>query len=155
MRPSQRGLLNCTDRCPVSLILVPWSRLPRSRSRYNGPRSRRPSFRSWDRRRLQRDLVLVDKPRSFSYSEHRLVPAGAASGSTPVLSPKLVSFPAPRFFPSLLVSGGQVMAQPVQLDLVSLSRRKVSFSFDKQHWHLQRKLRSWDLGTACGKSSEK
>jgi hypothetical protein len=29
------------------------------------------------------------------------------------------------------------MAQPVQLDLVSLSRRKISFSFDKQHWHLQ------------------
>ena len=110
MRPSRRGLLKCTDRCPVSLILVPWSRLPRSRSRYNGPRSRRPSFRSWRSRRLQRDLVLVDKPRSFSYSEHRLGPAAAASGSTPVLSPKLVSFPAPRFFPSLLVSGGQVMA---------------------------------------------
>jgi hypothetical protein len=35
--PSRRGLLNCTDRCPVSLILVHWSRLPRSRSRYNGP----------------------------------------------------------------------------------------------------------------------
>ena len=145
MRPSQRGLLNCTDRCPVSLILVPWSRLPRSRSRYNGPRFRRPSFRSWHSRRLQRDLVLVDKSRSFSYSEHRLVPAGAASGSTPVLSPKLVSFPAPRFFPSLLVSGGQVTAQPVQLDLVSLSRRKVSFSFDKQHWHLQ--LEVQELGS--------
>ena len=155
MRPSQRGLLNCTDRCPVSLILVPWSRLPRSRSRYNGQRSRRPSFRSSPSRRLQRDLVLVDKPRSFSYSEHRLVPAGAASGSTPVLSPKLVSFPAPRFFPSLLVSGGQVTAQPVQQDLVSLSRRKVSFSFDKQHWPVQRQLRSWDPGTACGKSSGK
>ena len=28
-----RGLLNCTDRCPCLLILVPWSRLPRSRSR--------------------------------------------------------------------------------------------------------------------------
>ena len=110
MRPSRRGLLNCTDRCPVSLILVPSSRLPRSRSRYNGPRSRRPSFRSWDRRKLQRDLVLVGKPRSFSYSEHRLGPAESCTASTGVLSPKLVSFPAPRFFPSLLVNGGQVMA---------------------------------------------
>ena len=146
MRPSQRGLLNCTDRCPVSLILVPWSRLPRSRSRYNGPRSRRPSSGSSASRRLQRDLVLVDKPRSFSFSEHRLVPAGAASGSTPVLSPKLVSFPAPRFFPSLLVSGGQVMAQPVQQDLVSLSRRKISFSFDKQHWHLQPEVQELGSG---------
>ena len=66
-----------------------------------------------------------------------------------------MSFPAPRFFPSLLVSGGQVMAQSVQLDLVSLSRRKVSFSFDKQHWHLQLEAQELVLGTACGKSSEK
>jgi len=47
MRLPRRGLLNCTDRCPVSLILVPSSRLPRSRLQDNGHGSRRPSFRSW------------------------------------------------------------------------------------------------------------
>ena len=48
VRPSLRELLNCTDRCPCSLILVPSSRLPRSRSRTNGHWSSRPSFRSWE-----------------------------------------------------------------------------------------------------------
>ena len=60
---------------------------------------------------------LTNLARSRSKDTDWAFPA-AGSGSTSVLSPKLVSFPAPRFFPSLLVSGGQVMAQPVQLDLV-------------------------------------
>jgi hypothetical protein len=37
-------------------------------------------------------------------------------------------------------------------DLVSLSRRKVSFSFDKQHWHLQ--LEAQELGS-CGTAGGK
>ena len=110
MRPSRKGLLNCTDRCPVSLILVPSSRLPRSRFLYNGQRFRGPFSGSWDPRRLQRELVLVDKPRSSSFKGHRLGPAGAAEPAAQRASGSSVSFPAPRFFPSLLVSGGQVMA---------------------------------------------
>jgi hypothetical protein len=53
VRPSLRELLNCTDRCPCSLILVPSSRLPRSRSRTNGQPSSITCWRSWELR--QRD----------------------------------------------------------------------------------------------------
>ena len=99
VRPSLRELLNCTNRCPCSLILVPSSRLPRSRSLYNGHWSSAGSFRSSpgsqmlrsSRSRFQAtDLFplcwvsgpgtssvlhgkfsfLVDKPRSFSYGQH-------------------------------------------------------------------------------------
>jgi hypothetical protein len=35
-------------------------------------------------------------------------------------------------------------------DLVSLSRRKVSFSFEKELTPQQRKLRSWDLANTAG-----
>jgi hypothetical protein len=35
-RPPRRGLLNCTDRCPVSLILVHLNLVPRSRPPDNG-----------------------------------------------------------------------------------------------------------------------
>jgi hypothetical protein len=38
-RPPRRGLLNCTDRCPCSPILVHLNLVPRSRSRITGQRS--------------------------------------------------------------------------------------------------------------------
>jgi len=41
------------------------------------------------------------------------------------------------------------MACTVLQDLVSLSRRKISFSFDKQHWHLQ--LEAQELGSRVKK----
>ena len=53
VRPSLRELLNCTNRCPCSLILVPSSRLPRSRSRTDGQPSSITCWRSWELR--QRD----------------------------------------------------------------------------------------------------
>ena len=37
---------------------------------------------------------------------------------------------------------------PVLQDLVSLSRRKVSFSFDKQHWHLQPEVQELGSGNS-------
>ena len=55
VRPSLRELLNSTDRCPFSRILVPLSRLPRSRSRTNGQPSSITCWRSWDLLRKQRN----------------------------------------------------------------------------------------------------
>jgi hypothetical protein len=39
VRPSRRDVLNCTDRCPCSPILVHLNLVPRSRSRITGQRS--------------------------------------------------------------------------------------------------------------------
>jgi hypothetical protein len=39
VRPSRRDVLNCTDRCPCSLILVHLNLVSRSRSRITGQRS--------------------------------------------------------------------------------------------------------------------
>jgi hypothetical protein len=39
IRPSRRDVLNCTDRCPCSPILVHLNLVPRSRSRITGQRS--------------------------------------------------------------------------------------------------------------------
>jgi len=43
----------------------------------------------------------------------------------------------------------------LQLDLVSLSRRKISFSFDKQHWLWQPGFQELGSGHSWWKISEK
>ena len=96
---------------------------------------------AWSRSRWQTSLVLVQRTPTGPILQLDL--------AAPVLSPKLVSFPAPRFFPSLLVSGGQVMA------CIRISSRcqgeRSRARLTNSTGTCSQEFRSWDLGTAWEK----
>ena len=102
-RPSRRGLLDCTDRCPCSLMLGNWNLGLSSRFLLNGLWSRK---HWWAAFRRQRDLVLVRSSRwqtSFVKEDRTIQGPLQSWDSDPAAWPRCRVVSRPRFI-SLFVS---------------------------------------------------